>query len=488
VFEVAEIPHRIPKEQYREEVPHVREALLAAQQQLLESAAAALIIVVGGADGAGKGDAVNLLNAWLDPRRIRTHGMGEPTDEEEQRPYLWRFWRRLPPKGEIAIFFGSWYTDPIRDHVFGRTTDGELDQSMERIRRFEQMLSEEGVIVLKLWFHLSKKQQKKRLKKLERNEVTRWQVTENDWKNFALYDRFRDVSTRALRLTSTEHAPWQVVSSEDTCFRNLSVGRSVLEALRRPLPQPAPAAVFSPLPPVDGQLLVRSLDLSRALGPDEYKRRLTDAQDRLTGLIHSRKFRRRSLLVVFEGADAAGKGGSIRRITTALDAREYYVVPIAAPSDEERARPYLWRFWRNAPRQGKVVIFDRSWYGRVLVERVEGFAAPADWQRAYSEINDFEEQLVDYGTVLVKLWLHIDKEEQLRRFQERENTSFKRHKITQEDWRNRNRWEDYELAVEEMVQRTSTELAPWTLVESNDKLFARVKALETVCDHLGRNL
>jgi polyphosphate kinase 2 (PPK2 family) len=187
---------------------------------------------------------------------------------------------------------------------------------------------------------------------------------------------------------------------------------------------------------------------------------------------------------MFEGWDAAGKGGAIRRVTAALDARDYKVIPIAAPTDEEKAHHYLWRFWRHLSKAGRVTIYDRSWYGRVLVERIEGFASTEEWMRAYSEINDFEEQLIDSGMVLGKFWVHITKEEQAARFEARAQIPWKAWKLTEEDWRNRDKWDAYESAVNDMIERTSTRKAPWTLIEGNNKHFARVKVLETVCEKL----
>ena len=201
-----------------------------------------------------------------------------------------------------------------------------------------------------------------------------------------------------------------------------------------------------------------------------------------------KRFRERNCICVFEGNDAAGKGGAIRRITRSLDARFYRVIPVGAPAEEERAQPYLWRFWRHLPRQGRFTIFDRSWYGRVLVERVEELCSEHDWMRAYTEINEFEEQLINHGTILTKFWLAITPEEQLQRFQAREETGYKRFKITDEDWRNRARWPDYERAVCDMVDRTSTEYAAWSLVEANDKRHARIKVLRTLCENLEKNL
>ncbi|MBZ0119109.1 MAG: polyphosphate:AMP phosphotransferase [Sandaracinaceae bacterium] len=484
MFESAEIGHEVSKEDYDKQVPELRTALLNAQYELLEKQNVAVVVVVGGVDGAGKGDTINQLNAWLDARHVRTHGMGPPTDEEAARPPYWRFWRLLPPKGKIGVFMGSWYTAPIVDRVFKRIGDADLDSAMDRCRHFERMLSDEGVIVLKLWFHLSKEEQRERLKRLEKDKRTRWRVTETDWKHFAIYDKFRRISARALRQSSTEYGPWLVVSGRDRRYRELTVGRALLEAIQRGLARDKTALPPPPVPqtapPVDGKTILDTLDLQATVDKDVYDTRLELLQGKLNLMTRSPEFAGRSTLIVFEGSDAAGKGGAIRRVTAALDARQYAVVPIAAPTDEERAQPYLWRFWRHLPSRGKMLIFDRSWYGRVLVERVEGFAPPSDWMRAYTEINDFEEQLVEHGLILIKLWLQVDAEEQLRRFKEREQTGFKQYKITAEDWRNREKWTAYKSAANDMVERTSTEIAPWTLVPANDKRHARIQVLETV--------
>lgn len=484
MFESAELGHKIDKERYRKDVPELREALLNAQLDL-SGADFPVIIIIAGVDGAGKGETVNILNEWMDPRHIQTNALDAPTDEELERPAMWRFWRALPPKGKIGIFFGSWYSAPIVDHVMHNTKNAELDQSMERIIRFEKMLTDEGALILKFWFHLSKEAQRKRLKSLEKDPHTRWRVTPADWEHFKLYDRFRKVSEHALRQTSTGEAPWTIVEGTDPRYRYLTVGKAVLNGLRQRLDAESgkvqPATVPPSIPAIDDLLLIRSLDLGKSLSREKYEDELDEWQRKLALLTRHENFGNISVVTVFEGNDAAGKGGSIRRITSALDARQYRVVPVAAPTEDERAQPYLWRFWRHLPRKGRFVVFDRSWYGRLLVERIEGYCSPHDWMRAYSEINDFEEQLVRNRTVIVKYWLAIGKEEQLRRFEEREKTGFKRFKITEEDWRNRDKWEQYELAVCDMVDRTSTEIAPWTFIEANDKYYARIKVLKTLC-------
>jgi polyphosphate:AMP phosphotransferase len=355
---------------------------------------------------------------------------------------------------------------------------------MERINRFEKMLADEGALILKFWLHLSKEKQLIRLKSLEKDPKTRWRVTQRDWKNFKIYDRFRMVTEHVLRRTSSSEALWTIIEGTDPRYRYLAVGKSILQALRVRLDagvthQP-PVSAPPVIPHIDNLLVIKKMDMSLKIGKDKYEDELEKYQGKLNLLARHANFRKISVMAVFEGWDAAGKGGSIRRITGALDARLYQLVQIAAPTEEERAQPYLWRFWRYVPRRGRFAIFDRSWYGRVLVERVEGFCSQIDWMRAYSEINDFEGELVRNKTVLVKFWLQISPEEQLRRFKEREKTGFKRYKITEDDWRNRDKWEEYEIAVCDMIDRTSTEIAPWTLVEANDKYYARIKVLKTL--------
>ncbi|OIQ88723.1 thymidylate kinase [mine drainage metagenome] len=485
MFESAELGHTIDKASYDREVPKLREELLEAQINLARLARFQVIILIGGLDGAGRGETLNLLNEWMDPRFIQTHSMGEPSDEELDRPMMWRFWRALPPRGRIGVFLGSWYTWPILNRVMGLTKTADLDQSLERARRLEHMLVAEGALVLKFWLHLSKEKQQQRLKLLEQNPKTRWRVTRRDWKHFKLYDKFRRVHESVIRHTSTAEAPWIIVEGFDARFRSMTVGQVILDALKKRLAE-ADKTVTEvhappPLPAIDQRNIIRTLDLDQTIDKKTYQLELEKYQGRLALLIRNPKFSNITVIAMFEGNDAAGKGGAIRRITGALDARSYHVIPIAAPTEEERAQPYLWRFWRHIPRRGRLMIFDRSWYGRVLVERVEGYCSKADWMRAYGEINDFEAQLARHDIVVVKFWLSISQDEQLKRFKAREQTGFKRFKITEDDWRNRAKWDEYEHTVCDMVDRTSTSLSPWTLVEANDKNFARIKILQTLC-------
>ncbi len=487
MFEAAEIGHKISKTAYREAVPNLRAALLEAQVNLFEQHKTPVLVLVSGQDGAGKGETINVLYEWMDPRFLSTLAFSQPNDEERARPPMWRYWRSLPPKGRIGIFAGSWYSDPIHDRIEGLISVKELDARAQQINRFEEMLVNEGALVLKFWFHLTKEGQKQRLKALSEDPRTAWRVTQWNWDRLKTYDQLQDVAGHLLRVTNTAAAPWVVVEGTDDRYRSLTVGQVLLKAMQTKLAEVAPPrAPAAPLVRVDidGRNVLSELDLTLALPDKAYKDELAQWQGKLSELVRDARFQGCSLVCAFEGADAAGKGGAIRRIAAALDARQYQVNPVAAPTEEERAQPHLWRFWRQLPRHGHVAIFDRTWYGRVLVERVEGFCAEADWLRAYGEINDFEHELLEAGTIVVKFWLQISQAEQLKRFKEREQIAFKRFKITQEDWRNREKWQDYQQAICDMVERTSTGEAPWTLVEANDKNYARIKILRTLCEKL----
>jgi polyphosphate:AMP phosphotransferase len=492
VFEAVELGRKVEKAEFEQREIELREALLQAQMELKEKKGFAVVILVGGVKGAGKREVVGTLNAWMDPRFIATHGLREASEEEWERPHMWRFWRMLPPKGRMAIFHGSWYTWPIVERAFGRLKSAALDRHMVRIQRFESMLAAEGVLVLKYWMHLSKTLQAKRLKAMEKNALTRWRITKQDWENFERYDTFRKVSARAIQLTSTAEAPWTLVEASDPRHQLLAVGEHLLASLKARLAEPSAGAQGLHLPPfrqsAEPLNPLRALDLSGRISKEEYATRLEKLQGRLAVLTRKKAFQSKSLVMVFEGMDAAGKGGCIRRVVGALDAGRVQVVPVAAPTEEERAQPYLWRFWRQLPRAGAVTLFDRSWYGRVLVERVEGYCAEADWMRAYAEINEFEDQLHRNGTLVVKFWLQISQEEQLRRFKAREEVPFKQFKIGQEDWRNREKWPQYEAAVCDLLERTSTEDCPWLLVPSEDKYFGRIHALQSLVDRLERLL
>jgi AMP-polyphosphate phosphotransferase len=515
MFRTAELGQKIPKSDYKQREPILRQELLELQRDLYQSGEFPVIIVFAGVDGAGKGDTVNLINKWMDPRWIVTRAYDDPSDEERERPEYWRYWRDLPPKGRLGLFLSSWYSRPLLDRVYENNTDAVFEDRLDRILAFEKALADDGALILKFWMHLSRDAQKRRLKKLEKDPLTSWRVTQRDWDHWHIYDRFESAAERAIMRTSTGKAPWTIVEGEDLCYRSLTVGMIVRDETRKQLDeyrktrtlmekvalpaaptgrnrQPLHAATGEPeasgaagvTAPLRVATVLSSLDMSLALNKSDYKRLLQEQQARLN-LLHRKALKKKtSSILLFEGPDAAGKGGTIRRITEALHARHYQVIPTAAPTDEERAQHYLWRFWRHLSRAGRITLFDRSWYGRVLVERVEGFATEEEWRRAYAEINEFEQQLTRHGIVLLKYWIHVTREEQLQRFREREATPHKQWKLTEEDWRNREKWDDYEVAANDLVEHTSTNAAPWIMVEGNDKAYARIKVISSLCDRL----
>ena len=508
MFRTAELGQKVPKSEFNQREPLMRQALLDVQANLRVSNGFPVIILFAGVDGGGKGDTVNLLNEWMDPRWLVTRAYDTPSDEERDRPDYWRFWRDLPPTGHIGLFLSSWYSQPILRRVHEKDDEATFDDRLDRILAFEKALADDGALILKFWMHLSRDAQKRRLKKLEKDPLTNWRVTQQDWDHWNIYDHFEEAAERTIMRTSTGTAPWTIVEGVDPCFRSLTVGEIVrdeiakhLEAARKKalleeelaaeytaeqqIAGEVVAGADTPATfPLRGATVLSSLDMSLHLSKPDYKKKLKQCQARLNQLHRHALKKKISTIMMFEGPDAAGKGGAIRRVTAALDARHYQVLPIAAPTDEERAHHYLWRFWRHLSRAGRINIFDRSWYGRVLVERVEGFASEDEWKRAFAEINEFEEQLTDHGILLLKYWVHLSKDEQLARFKSREETPHKRWKLTEEDWRNREKWDDYEWAVNDIVEHTSTHSAPWVLVEGNDKRFSRIKVITTFCDRL----
>lgn len=514
MFRTAELGSKVSRKECHEREPALRHELLELQTDLREFGEFPAIVLFAGVDGGGKGQSINLLNEWMDPRLLVTRAYGEPSDEERERPEFWRYWRDLPPKGQIGLFLSSWYSRPLLDWVYGDIDDSGFDSRLDRVESFENMLIDDGAVVIKFWMHLSRDAQKRRLKALEKDPLTRFRVTDRDWSHWKLYDRFLMAAERTVTRTSTGKAHWHIVEGVDVNYRNLTIGTILRDTLRTQLDQrrmerevrsrlqtgdardaaAAPVDTHAAIEPdasagphtVSGVL--GTLDMTQALKKKDYQQRLKEHQARLNLLARTALQQKRTTILVFEGPDAAGKGGAIRRITAALDARNYRVIPIATPTDEERAQHYLWRFWRHLPRAGRMTIFDRSWYGRVLVERVEGYARQDQWRHAYTEINDFESRLTEHGILVVKFWIHITAQEQLERFKAREATPHKRWKLTEEDWRNRDKAHAYQHAVNDMVQHTSTSQAPWTLVEGNDKRFARIKVIKTLCERMGAAL
>jgi polyphosphate:AMP phosphotransferase len=489
MFEEAESDPSLTDTDAKQLEQKLRTRLLRAQYQHLEKQDRALLILVGGIDGAGKGDTINLLNDWLDPRHIRTMAFPPPTAEDLAYPPTYRFWHHIPPKGETGIMFGSGYAPLIVEASKKHPDLCLLENMIMTARRYEADLVSNGVQVIKLWFHLSKKAQRDRTKRLLANPSTAWKVGPRDQKVHKHYDRLCQGAQRVIEATDSDHSPWVIIPAADANLRNIRTAQAVLQAFEKrtirvpPLHDPSKLPALKPKPnPLD------SVDYKKTISKDEYETQILDLQNKLAEIVRSDAFKKLALVLVFEGQDAAGKGGTIRRITHALDARQYEIMATAAPKAYELARPYLWRFWRNVPHLGRISIFDRSWYGRVLVERVEKLITPTQYRRAYSEINNFELQLSENNVLVLKFWLTVTPEEQLKRFKEREASAFKQFKITDDDWRNRRKSPAYYSAAGNMLKLTHTDSAPWFVVPSNDKRLARVTVLKHIITALENTL
>lgn len=485
-----DLDKRISRENYKKVFPEM-EQYLGTLQRAAQEARVPIVLVFEGWETAGKGRLINRLTQALDPRGFKVHPISAPNEVERFYPWLWRFWQKIPSHGKFAVFDRSWYGRVLVERMQSLITKDQWREAYDEIIQFERQLVDAGVVIVKFWLHIGRKEQKSRLKAMEKSPALAWKVGKDERRQNDHYGRWLVAVEEMLQNTNTAHAPWTVVEATQNRFARVKVFETVLDALQREIDrrQSAPPKPRQPMPepadsPITEHTILDHVDLSLALSREEYDKQLEQLQSRLFELEHRLYLARIPTAIVYEGQDAAGKGGNIRRLTRGLDPRGYEVVPIAAPTQEEKSRHYLWRFWRGVPKAGHITIFDRSWYGRVLVERVEGFCAEEEWQRAFREINEFERHLADFGTVIVKFWLQIDRQEQLRRFEARQEDPHKQWKITDEDWRNRDKWKQYKVAVVDMLQKTSTTYAPWTILEANCKHYARIKALRTVADAL----
>ena len=493
MLEKIDLSKKVDKKTYRRVMDEAEEKLGLLQREC-KDAGIPVILVFEGMGAAGKGVQINRLIQALDPRGFDVYACDRPTEDEQMRPFLWRYWTKTPAKGRIAVFDRSWYRSVQVDRFDGLTREDKLGDAYQDILSFEKQLCDDGTVIMKFFLYIDKDEQKKRFKKLEGSKETSWRVTDEDWNRNKDFDRYLKMNEEMLEKTDTDYAPWVIIEAVDKDYAALKIVSSVMDRLEYELEHRRPE---------DGKQAQRQesktrerfkngvlsgIDLSKSLTEEEYKTRLKKLQKRLAEL-HSELYRLRIPVVIgFEGWDAGGKGGAIKRLTSNLDPRGYRVNPTAAPNDIEKVHHYLWRFWNSVPKAGHIAIFDRTWYGRVMVERIEGFCSEAEWRRAYQEINEMESHMANAGAVVLKFWLHIDKDEQERRFKERQANPAKQWKITDEDWRNREKWDQYEEAVNEMLIRTSTTYAPWIVVEGNDKRYARVKVLQTVVDALEKKV
>ncbi|MEO6873961.1 MAG: polyphosphate:AMP phosphotransferase [Opitutaceae bacterium] len=480
---MAKARERLNKKTYQSRARILREQLVQLQLDL-KQAPFKVLLILAGPEGAGRGGLLNTLAEWLDPRGVDTFSYHAPTDSELAHPHQWRFWQSLPAIGRIGLYAGSWYTETLRAEARSQRALRLVAEDAERIRDFEKLQSDSGTLIVKVWLQISKAAQGRRLRTLRADPATAWRVTEEDWHHHRIYDRLAQTARLMREKTDRPGAHWITIDAEDERVRDLAVARLLLTQFRaqqkrlaRLQPATAPRRV-TPLR-VSGQRRLRALRLDQELSEKDYDTLREKWLGRLNRAVRGALAARRAIVFAFEGWDAAGKGGAIRRLTSAIDPRDYRVIPVAKPTPEEKHAHYLWRFWRDVPRDGSMVVFDRSWYGRVLVERIEGFCRPEEWQRAFAEINLFERELTDHGTIVLKYWLHVSHGEQLSRFREREATPHKQHKMNAEDWRNRRKRAAYEIAVGDMLALTDKANAPWHLVPADNKRFARLEVLRT---------
>ena len=473
------------KKALKREIEELEEELALLQRRCRELGIPVLLVFEGWST-AGKGTMINRVIQPLDPRGFKVSCIPAPNRDEQLRPFLWRFWRRTPSADRMAIFDRSWYRSLLDGYVGGDLDEDTLGKAFADVRAFERQLKDGGTVIVKFFLDITKKEQAERLEKLRKNPATAWRVSDDVLARHCKYGEYKKAIKRMIDETDLPSAPWERVDSRHLRPANAAILRRIVKTLRGRVTEVKDDKVEdkpparAELPAFDDAPSLKKVDLSQTLEREEYRELLDDRQDRIHEL-HGEVYRRRiPVVIVYEGWDAAGKGGNIRRLTQQMDPRGYEVIPISAPNDVEKAHHYLWRFWTEFPKAGHVTIFDRSWYGRVLVERVEGFCSKGDWKRAYQEINEMEENFSHFGTVMIKFWMQIDQEEQLRRFKAREKIPQKRWKLNDEDWRNRDKWNVYEEATEEMFLRTHTSYAPWTIVEGNCKRHARIKALDVV--------
>ena len=493
MLEKIDLKKTVSKAEYKERMPYL-EAKLGRLQRECRALNIPVLIVFEGFGASGKGLQIGRLIHSMDPRGFRVFTVKEETEEERMHPFLWRFWTKTPARGRIAVYDGSWNRKVLIDRFDGKTKEKDLPAAFRSIRSFERQLSDDGNLIIKLFLHIDRKEQKKRFQKLEENSSTAWRVSQGDRQRNNRYEEYASMIEDMLRGTDADYAPWTIIGATDNRSATVKIYTAVIRAMEDRIEdvrkkmksmedEKNGREAAEKADPLDVSVL-SGTDLSLSCTREEYEKKKKKLQKKLAGL-HEELYRRRIPVVIgFEGWDAAGKGGAIRRLTEKMDARGYAVNPAAAPNDIEKAHHYLWRFWRSMPKDGHVAVFDRTWYGRVLVERIEGFCTEEEWKRAYREINDMERDLSDAGTVVIKFWIHIDKDEQERRFEERRKNPEKQWKITDEDWRNREKWDQYEDAVNEMLIRTSTKYAPWIVVEGNCKYYARIKVLQTVVDKI----
>lgn len=487
-----DLNQKTDKKEYKDIIKEL-EPKIGLLQRKLKEYNIPVIMVFEGWGAAGKGTLINKVLYPLDPRGVNVYTTDRLSEDDILHPSLWTFWTKTPLNGRIAIFDKSWHRAILRQRFYNDVPDEKVLELYEDVNNFEKQLNDNHTIILKFFLHISKEEQNKRFKDLEKNSSTKWRINDDDRKQNKEYNKYQKLVEDMIHHTHTNYAPWFIVEAEDKKYATIKTYKIIIKTIEEAIQnveknkniETKTEKINLDIPEVS---ILKTIDLKKDISKEDYKQKLEKYQDKMQELEYEMYAKRIPVVIVYEGWDAAGKGGNIKRLTEKMDPRGYEVVPIASPTIEEANHHYLWRFWKRMPKDGHMAIFDRSWYGRVMVERLEGFCTIEEWQRAYTEINQMEKHIANHGAVIVKFWLHISKDEQLNRFKSRQENPLKQWKITDEDWRNRDKWDQYEIAVNEMLFRTNTDYAPWIIVESNSKPYARIKVLETVTSMIEKKL
>ena len=517
----------LDKESYKTLRKELTQRLVVLQQQAVQ-AGAGLVVLFEGWDTAGKGSRISDLLYFLDARATKVYVPADVNSKEQKKlhkletgvagmhPFMQEFWEELGERGHITFFDQGWYTKATQLSLLKDKglSSKEFAESIESIKNFEKQLTEDGYFVVKFFLHISQQTQSTRMRDLETDPATAWRVDKGKSDITKYYNQAYKSFDDLLESSNFDFAPWTLVDAENKRIANLQVMQTLITSLEAAIQKKK--RVDESTPKIDVAADATAADIAKAqhafaplaskfkieedypkvsgirhdlsLTREEYKKQLKTLQEEIFDLENEMYQKRIPMIVMYEGWDAAGKGGSIKRLAQSLDARSYSIVPSPAPSKMELAHPHLWRYWTRLPKAGHVGIYDRSWYGRVLVERIEEITRPDAWARGYDEINEFEQDLLNWGAILIKFWVNVSPDEQLRRFTARQENPNKQWKITDEDWRNREKFEQYCSAIDDMFRLTSTENAPWTVLEGDDKLYARVKSLKVIRDRLKERL
>jgi len=491
MLEQCDLGETIDTKTLEKEIPSLEE-MLGVLQRTIQNRKIPVMIVIEGWDESGITDITREIIRSFDPRGYDLFAIKAPTPEENSHPFIWRFWCKTPENGRIAIFARSWYTRAINEEMTRAVWKKTFRDKRTAINNFERQLCDSGAIILKFFLHIGKDEQKRRLEHKERNPLTGWQVTPRVWDIHRQYEQNLPIVDDLLEKTHTRHAPWYIIPATDLGLALFKVNSTLVNVLEKDL---GTLQTSKRTHSAKEKNHVKEIHLPKSqmtrlestppgtFSKEECQSSLEILQAEMIefhSILHKRKI---PLIIVYEGRDAAGKGGNIIRITRFMHPLGFNVAPVGAPNDTEKHHHYLWRFYQKYPKAGHITIFDRSWYGRVLVERVEGLCTEVEWKRAYTEINEIEEEFTSSGGGMIKFWLEISKDEQLKRFQQRVADPMKIWKITEEDWRNREKWDHYSRAIDDMLSYTNTPHAPWAVIPSNDKWYARYKTMKTIVDY-----